>query len=410
MTLPRPSINRILREDLITDDRLIELYVDAVGHGYWSNSHQAALEFVCLAEKALHDDTRGTPGSLFYALVKARDTSRVTQEVETRGMERFPSARRAEMVDTASAATDIHPVLADEVQNALVVQNIGFLHAVMVQCFLPQKPTTARGYHTSHGLASLRIEAGSLGDPNNPLEWIECQIPAGPKPRLILPYIVGEAVRNRSPVVDLGHSLRAFMAKVGVPIAGTNAKALTEQIQNIAAATILISEWTETSQRTRRAQIADELSFWVDRNDRQQPIWTPKMILSDKFFASLQQHQVPINLQHVAQLARSPRRMDLYVWLAHRTARIPANKSVAISLRALGSIFAPDVARLANFRTRLRGDLTAIAKVYPHFRVELVGTDKLLLKKSPPPVPFSPTTPGFRLSESPGHEPSDRGV
>lgn len=397
---PRPSIHRVTAEDLATDDRLVDLYVQAVGHGYWPNSHQAALEFACLAEKALHDDKRGTPGSLFYGLIKAGDTSRVTQGGEARALERFPSHRRAEMVDAASAATDVHPVPANEIGDVLAVQDggHGYAHAVMVQCFLPQKATTARGYHTSHGRASLRIEAGSLGDPNNPNDWIECQIPAGTKPRLILPYIVGEAVRNRSPEIDLGRSLREFMRKVGVPIAGPNARSLTEQVQNIAAATILISEWTETSQRTRRALIADDLSFWLERNDQQRTIWTPTMTLSDKFFAAIQQHQVPINLHHLAQLARSPRRMDLYVWLAHRTARIPANKTATIPLHALQPIFAPDVARLANFRTRLRGDLAAIANVYRHFNVDLADTGTLSLKRSPPPVPFQRYVPGYRLS------------
>ena len=146
---------------------------------------------------------------------------------------------------------------------------------------------SALAYSTSHGRASLRIDAGSLGEPNNPNEWIECQIPAGTKPRLIFPYIVGEAVRNRSPEVDLGHSLREFMRRVDIPITGTNAKALTEQVQNIAAATILISEWTETSQRTRRAPTADDLSFWLERNDQQRTIWTPTMTLSNKFFAAI---------------------------------------------------------------------------------------------------------------------------
>ena len=391
MGLPRANINNIRREDLTTDDHLVDLYVQAVGNGYWQNSDKAALEFVCLAEKALHDDQRGTPESLFAGLLKAGDTSRITQEAETRATARFPAYRRAEMVDAASSATDIVPVPADETHEVLALPEIqhGYAHAVMVQCFLPQKPTTARGYHTSHGRASLRIDAGSLDDPDSPDDWIECEVPSGPKARLIMPYLVGQAIRNQSPEVDLGRSLRDFMTNIGVPIAGTNARAITAQIQNIAAATISIREWTQTERRTRRALIADELSFWLERDEHQHTIWTPTMVLSDKFYMALQQHRVPINTHHLAQLARSPRRMDIYTWLTYRTARIPHGKPVTIPMRALQPIFAPDIVRPDHFRERLQADLKAIAAVYPHFKLDLpAGTGTIVLHRSPPPIPF----------------------
>ena len=81
---PRTTIQNIRSEDLTTDEHLGELYVQAVQHGYWPNSPHTALEFVALAEKALQDDTRGTPGALFYSLIKNKDGSMVTQAAEGR--------------------------------------------------------------------------------------------------------------------------------------------------------------------------------------------------------------------------------------------------------------------------------------------------------------------------------------
>ena len=72
-----------------------------------------------------------------------------------------------------------------------------------MQCILPQRPTDQTRWRTSHGRASLSVEAGSLANPARPNEWLDCAVPSGPKPRLIIPYIVGEAVRNNSPEVDL---------------------------------------------------------------------------------------------------------------------------------------------------------------------------------------------------------------
>ena len=384
------SIQHIRSEDLTTDERLGELYVQAVQRGYWPNSSQAALEFVALAEKALQDDTRGTPAALFYSLIKNKDGSMVTQTAETRAMQRFPSHVRQELVDTAAISKPPDTTPVDEVQDALVPQDqeVGYMHAALMQCFLPHRPTDTRRHETSHGNASLVVHAGELANPRIRRGWIECQIPAGPKPRLILPYIIGEAIRNGHPEIDLGHSLRKFMTSLNVPIAGSNAKALTTQIQNIAAAHIVIGEWTAEAVHTRGGRFAKELSFWLERNPDQRMLWTPTMTLSDEFFNTIQHHRVPIDTGHLAQLARSPRRMDLYAWLSYRTPRIPQGKRKPISLRGLQAIFAPDISRYADFKARLQRDLKAVHTVYPLFKVELVG-DVLWLKRSPPPVAFA---------------------
>ena len=397
---PPASIQHIRSEDLTTDQRLGELYVQAVQHGYWPNSSHAALQFVALAEKALKDDTRGTPAALFYSLIKNKDGSMVTQAAETRAMQRFPSHVRQELVDTAAAismAPDTTPV--DEVQDALAPQEVGYMHAVLMQCFLPHRPTDARRHETSHGNASLVVHAGELANPRIRRGWIECQIPAGVKPRLILPYIIGEAIRNGHPEIDLGQSLRKFMANLKVPIAGTNAKALTTQIQNIAAAHIVIGEWTADSVHTRGGRFAKELSFWLERNPDQRMLWTPTMTLSDEFFNTIQHHRVPIDTGHLAQLARSPRRMDLYAWLSYRTGRIPHGRRKPISLRALQAIFGPDISRYADFKARLRRDLKAIHTVYARFKVELAG-DVLWLERSPPPIPFATQIPSRQLRQA----------
>ena len=188
----------------------------------------------------------------------------------------------------------------------------------MMQCFLPQRPISAREYDTRHGRAALSVEAGRLGNRDVIGEFIYCDVPSGAKPRLILPYIIGEAVRTNNPEIDLGRSLRAFMAKIGVPIAGTNGKALTAQIQNIATAEIIIAVWADDQMHTEGGRFARKLSFWLERDSNQQSFWTPSMTLSAEFYDAIQAHRVPIDAGHLAKLARSPRRMDLYTWLSHR--------------------------------------------------------------------------------------------
>ena len=197
----------------------------------------------------------------------------------------------------------------------------------------------------------------------------------------------------------MGSSLRKFMSRLRIPITGHNGKELTAQIQNVAAAHIMIGEWTDDAVHTHGARLAKRLSFWLERDPEQRTFWTPTMTLSDEFFDVIQQHRVPIDTSHLARFARSPRRMDLYAWLSYRTPRIPPGKRQAVSLRALWSVFAPDIARLAHFKNRLKSDLKAIDEVYPHFKIDIGdNSDILWLQRSRPPVPFAPRVPGFRLT------------
>ena len=107
---PVPDFDRIEAANLRDDERLPALYVDAVRRGFWPNSPQTALEFAAYAEKALADDTLGTPGRLFYGLVMRRDGAMVRQSAEDRAMARFPSRARQEVVDEAPVSA-ISPTL-----------------------------------------------------------------------------------------------------------------------------------------------------------------------------------------------------------------------------------------------------------------------------------------------------------
>ena len=387
-----PSMTHVTGKDLHDDERLAALYADAVARGLWPNSGAAALVFAGLAQKALGDDTQGTPEILFAALVRARDTSKISDAAERAAMARWPSTYRHELVATVNAtlnpeAHNQQLATKGDVDEALAVPQIGYSHAVLMQCFLPQRRIKAREWTATHGRATLGIDAGRLAHPGAPGMLIAHDVPSGPKARIIAPYIIGEAIRNASPHVDLGRSLRAFMARLGVPVAGTNGNALVAQIQNIAAATIIIGEWRPDRVRTLGGRIADEYSFWIERSPDQQTFWTPTMTLSERFYAAIQTHRVPVNMEHLVQLGRSPRRMDLYSWLSYRTPNIPTNDRHAIAVAALHHIFGPDIARLQDFKARLRRDLAAIAQIHAAFRMELAD-DILWLKRSPPPVRF----------------------
>ena len=124
-----------------------------------------------------------------------------------------------------------------------------------------------------------------------------------------------------------------------MPITGKNGKRLVKEIQNVAAAHINIGQWTDDAVHTHGGRLAKRLSFWLERRPDERSFWTPTMTLSNEFFDTIQTHRVPIDTDHLAQFARSPRRMDLYVWLSYRTPRIaPAKGTTHFTTGAVANI------------------------------------------------------------------------
>ena len=397
--LPPPNISHIIRADLEDPDRLANLYVQAVWRSWWPNNERALLEFFALAEQALADDRRGTPGKLFawqLINVHTRYISNASEVAAQRKLAKFDKISLIEDADKPFPKPPKSPSgwkhLADlgEATEILTNEDIAYVPAIMTQVFFPQKPLpeTENTFETQHGKASVLIQSGILVDPKEEdhIVYEKQQVPSGSKARIILPYIVSTAIRNQQQEVDMGHSLRKFMESVGMPISGQNAKEITAQVKNIAAAWIYFSYWGEKRISMRKEFIASTVDFWIDKDERQTTLWNPTMELGDNFYNLIQVTNMPFNMHHVVQLQRSPRRMDLYLFLCNRTPRIQPGKPAHIPLGALQRIFAPDIESPRHFKARLKEDLKAILKVYPRFRIEIKG-DMMTLWKSPSPIP-----------------------
>ena len=377
-----PNISKIKAEDLQDNARLARLYQKCVKLGWWPNSDQSALDFWCLAEKALHDDKQGTPEKLFYALIKHKDLSKITDGIEKKALSRISSWERTELTESISNTSK-----RQETKTTLFGSNIGYMHSIMVQCFLPQQqlPSEQNRYQITHGNASLIIEGGLLTNPKKVGNFEQHQVPWGSRPRIILPYINHKAVITKKPIIDLGKSLRTFLEKMSIDINGRDGKAITQQIKNIAAAQFTLGEWREDGSTTRRVPISDEVSFWIEQDEKQNTLWNPEMILSPKYFEALMERHVPINMEHLLKLSRSPRRMDIYTWLSYRTISIKPNKITRIQLQELHKIFGPDITLYKTFKQRFKQDLAQIAKIHNGFKIE-IENDLLLMQQSRSPI------------------------
>src|SRR4028118_1848844 len=94
---------------------------------------------------------------------------------------------------------------------------IDFTHSVLCQVGMPRRSTDARVFERTSGNATLRIEAGALYDGKR---FIEQPLPYGTKPRLILVYLSGQAIRTKSRNIDVGESMREFLLRLGIDPSG----------------------------------------------------------------------------------------------------------------------------------------------------------------------------------------------
>ena len=419
MSANAPNIDRILADDLIDNDRLVELYVQAVRRRLWGSTDRDFIEFVNRASKALHDDSQETPGKLFRWLIEHPSHDNVSQVCENHTLARFNSAARYEALAKARPRqmSPVAQVAEKATKTATDEHPIGYLPGVFVQhCLFPQKrlPPDHRRWTVRTKSKAIEIVAGSYSLPG--LFGQGFEVPYGIAPRLILPYIAGQAVRGSRKVI-LGRKMVQFLRKLGISPGSKNYRTILQQFINLATCQIVVSTvtdrnedrqeaWLETDIYgiTRKIRYQRPLSVFTDSTAsgtvgtvvgcglRYQEFMEGKtrFTLSRDFYDFVRIRPTPVRYQHLLKFVRSPRRMDLYIWLSHRTYRIRPS-GIKIRLEALHRQFAPDIDPNSRklFRQRLRGDLDAILTVHPGFNVQLTR-DALLLFDSEPPVPRLP--------------------
>ena len=371
MSANAPNFDRIVADDLTDNDRLVELYAQAVRRRLWGSTERDFIEFVNRASKALHDDSQKTPGKLFRWLIEHPSHDNVSQTCENHTLARFNSqaryyalakARPRQMSPVAQAAETAAKAATDEYP-------IGYLPGVFVQhCLFPQKrlQPDCRRWTVRTKAKVIEIVAGSYSLPGLSSQGFE--VPYGIAPRLILPYIAGQAVRGRQKVI-LGRKMAQFLRKLGISNCSKNYRTILQQFINLATCQIVVSNvtdrdedrqeaWVETDIYgiTRKIRYHQPLSVFTDSTApgtlrtatgcglRYQEFMEGKtsFTLSRDFYDFVRTRPTPVRYQHLLKFVRSPRRMDLYVWLSHRTHRIRPS-GVKIRLEALHRQFAPDI-------------------------------------------------------------------
>jgi hypothetical protein len=258
---------------------------------------------------------------------------------------------------------------------------ITFTHAVLAQCGLPRRRVEGSSYERHNGGVSLLVKAGELWNRRSE-RWEMQSLPYGTRPRLTLFHVSAQAVRTKSRVVEVGHSTREFLLRLGVTTGGREYARFQQQMLALAACDMRLGVGAATIMNAKPISVFEP---WHQGPLHQRALLPGTVTLSPEFHASLMDAALPLDLNAISALKGSSLALDVYTWLAHRLRRVNTVSGQRVSWMNLLDQFG-EYRTPKDLKRELLDALRAVRAVYPDARVEQVrGGLKLL--PSRPPIP-----------------------
>lgn len=301
--------------------------------------------------------------------------------------------------------------LAIEREDARSTGSLGFMTRALVSASMPYKDPKTKFFERQNGDLTL-----TMLSPKG--------VPYGKYPRLLLSWLITEAVTTRSPVVTLGDTLAEFLrATIGVEATGGKrgtATRVSEQMERLFKSLISVDRRDQPDARSfsfenitlvrggtidqedmRRLDSLDAIEstgdvagqhLWraADRTS-EQGRWNSQVELTPQFFRECIETPVPLDLRAYRALSPSPMAMDIYSWCTYRMSYIkrPTRPIPWPILQAqFGSGFPFTEQGTRDFKKAFKRNLDIVRLAYPDLRVdETSDRGGLILMPSRPHIP-----------------------
>ena len=266
--------------------------------------------------------------------------------------------------------------------------DLGFMGRTMALCSLPRtNPGNRLQYKRVNGPFKLIMTA--TGDH---------KLPFGNLPRLILAWVCTEAVRTGSREIVLGRSLSDFMRSLGINSDSGGARGeqtrLRNQMKRLFGCTVSLIYQDECGETAVNSVVARRTEFWWnERKPDELSLWESKIELGEDLFNEIISHPVPLNMNTLTALKRSPLGLDLYLWLVYRT--FPLRTPLRLTWRQLYQQFGsdPDRARdkrtVLNFRMDCLRELKKIKLAWPELNYSTAPGVLILYPSTPTIAPLN---------------------
>jgi len=257
-----------------------------------------------------------------------------------------------------------------------------FLFSGWAQAALPHKRLADDAtwqVRTDH--CTLLVEPGRRVSPSGPPQPIG--VPYGSRARLIFLFLQTEALRTNSREVELGKSLRSWLARLGIPQGGKSIREVREQAERISRCRLSFHVRQGKLSGLINQSVLDTAMFVDDEADGQGSLFVETARLSETFFEQLKRHPVPIEEAAIRAINNNSQALDIYCWLAYRlhSLQVPT----PITWRALHAQFGGGYNRMDHFRHRFIENLDLAMAVYRDAKVE-IDQAGVVLRPSRPPV------------------------
>lgn len=254
---------------------------------------------------------------------------------------------------------------------------IGYAAQTLIQATLPHSDPKQTYFERRNGDLTLSISA----NPN-------IGLPYGIYPRLILAWVVTEAVKTKSPELIFGSSFNQFMRKLDLVSTGGRHGTIApvkKQMHRLFSSAISF-DWTKKDSFSTGGviSIASKYMLWWDtKNPAQGSLLNSTVTLNTDFFNHIIEKPVPIDLGAIAILKSSCVALDLYCWLTYKMFSL--KKETRLSWKGLqeqlGANYANTKQGRYNFKEKLKEQLPKVLTVYHEARVT-VDENGLIMRPS----------------------------
>lgn len=244
---------------------------------------------------------------------------------------------------------------------------IGYMARILVTVNLPYRDPgkDARFWLKKNGLIALIVTPAYNGEGKN------LGLPYGSYPRLILSYLITQAVKTQSSTIFIGKSFREFLSMIDVDKGGKQYRQLQKQLERTLSASF---SWTYENEKVwsrTNVQLSHESKLWWNpKYPEQQTLWESYIKLNTDFFNEIIRHPVPLDLRVLKVFKNSPLGLDLCMFLSWRVFNL--KRPVYISWETLHAQLGGQYANLHEFSRDCRKHLIRIQAIWSELNIKFL--------------------------------------
>ena len=194
----------------------------------------------------------------------------------------------------------------------------------------------------------------------------------------MIAWITTEAVKTKQREIVLGYTLSKFMSQLDLmPTGGRwgTIIRLRQQIEKLFSASISCTYDDGQHWAIKNIQPISQANLWWNpKTPEQATLFESTLILGEDFFKEIINYPIPIDMDVVKALKKSPLALDIYCWLTYRTSYL--KHSVTIPWEALqiqfGANYAIDAQGVRNFKKAFLREIRKVALFYQEAKLEFL--------------------------------------